>query len=116
MKLSHEKTKDGLTLVHCAGRLTLVELQHVHDPLVKQLGRQVYRTRVLLDLSQVEYLDSSGIGWLVVSYKRFRQAKGTIVFHSPSPFVKQLLDMMRLDLVLPVVADEEAARARALQE
>src|SRR5216683_6143535 len=102
MKLSHETTPDGLILVRCAGTFTLVELRQVHDPLVNLLGPEVYSGRVLLDLSQVSYLDSSGIGWLVVSYKRFSQANGRIVFHSPSPFVKNTLDMLRLDLILPL--------------
>lgn len=114
MELSHETTPDGLTLVRCAGKVGLVEFQHGRDPLVGLLGRQVYRSRVLFDLSQIDYIDSSGIGWLVVTYKRFCQAKGRIVFHSPSQFVRDTLDLLRLDLVLPLAENEEAARAKAM--
>jgi anti-anti-sigma factor len=114
MQLSHETTPEGLTRVRCAGKVDLVEFQHGRDPLVNLLGPQVYRGRVLFDLSQIEYIDSSGIGWLVVTFKRFCQAKGTIVFHSPSRFVRDTLDLLRLDLVLPLAEDEAAARAKVL--
>jgi anti-anti-sigma factor len=102
---------EGPVRVRCDGPVTLVELQHGHDLLVELLGLDVYRGRVLFDLSQISYIDSSGIGWLVVSYKRFCQAKGRIVFHSPSPFVRETLDLLRLDLVLPLAENEEAALA-----
>jgi anti-anti-sigma factor len=112
MQLSHEATPEGFLRVRCDGPVTLVELQHGHDPLVELLGPEVYRGRVLFDLSQISYIDSSGIGWLVVSYKRFCQAKGRIVFHSPSRFVRDTLDLLRLDLVLPLAEDEKAALER----
>jgi anti-anti-sigma factor len=116
MQVSHETTPEGLTLVRCAGKVGLVEFQQGRDPLVNLLGSKIYRGRVLFDLSQIDYIDSSGIGWLVVTYKRFCQAKGWIVFHSPSQFVRDTLDLLRLDLVLPMAENEAAARARALAQ
>jgi anti-anti-sigma factor len=114
MQLSQETLPEGITLVRCAGKVTLAEFQFGRDPLVNLLGPEVHRGRVLFDLSQIAYIDSSGIGWLVVSYKRFRQAGGQIVFHSPSPFVRDMLDLLRLDLVLPLAENESAALARLL--
>jgi anti-anti-sigma factor len=73
------------------------------------LGLDVYKGQILFDLSQIIYIDSSGIGWLVVTYKRFCQARGRVVFHSPSRFVRDTLDMLRLDLVLPLAVNEEGA-------
>jgi anti-anti-sigma factor len=110
MQLSHEVTPEGLVRVRCEGSVTLVDLQHSRDPLVELLGPEVYRGCVLFDLSQLNYIDSSGIGWLVVSFKRFCQARGRIAFHSPSPFFRDTLDLLRLDLVLPLAENEAAAQ------
>jgi anti-anti-sigma factor len=112
MQLSHETTPEGLVRVRCEEKVTLIELQHGRDPLVKLLGPDAYHNRVLFDLSRITYIDSSGIGWLVVSYKRFCQAQGGIVFHSPSKIVKDTLDVLRLDMVLPLAANEDAALER----
>lgn len=81
------------------------------DPLVQVGGQQIYRRTVLLDLSDSDFVDSSGLSWLLVAHKRFCEAKGKLILHSLSSGILETIKMMRLDLVLNLAEDE----AQALQ-
>jgi len=79
------------------------------EPIGKLLGQQGYARRVVLSLADTEYIDSSGLSWLLVCHKRFCQAGGRLVIHSVPPGVMETIRMMRLDRVLYLADDEQAA-------
>ncbi len=79
------------------------------DPLVRIGGRDIYKRTVLLDLSESDFVDSSGLSWLLVAHKRFCEANGKLILHSLSPGVLETIKMMRLDLVLNLAQDEPQA-------
>jgi anti-anti-sigma factor len=73
------------------------------------LGDQGYAGKVLLSLSETEFIDSSGLSWLLTCQKRFCEAGGRLVIHSIPSSVSDVLMMMRLELVLELAEDESAA-------
>jgi len=73
------------------------------------LGSRGYARKVLLSLNETEFIDSSGLSWLLTCHKRFCEAGGRFVVHSVPPSVSDILMMMRLELVLDLAADESAA-------
>ncbi|MBN2475402.1 MAG: STAS domain-containing protein [Pirellulales bacterium] len=92
-----------------AGRVTQDDLWPFSDPLHDMLGEQGYARQIVVSLADVEFIDSSGISWLLVRHKRFRQAEGRMVLHSVPPAVSEVLQMLRLDLVFHLAKDEAAA-------
>lgn len=68
--------------------------------------------RVIIDLSQVSFMDSSGLAILVTALKVARAGGGDVLLLSPPPIVKTLLELTRLQRVLDVFEDEAAALAR----
>jgi anti-anti-sigma factor len=83
------------------------------DPLAGVLPEGPCPALVLLDLSKVGYVNSTGINWLILAHRRVEQGGGRLVLHSAQPFVRGVLDLMKLDSVLNVAADEPAARSPA---
>ena len=77
------------------------------EPLAQILGDDVYSKRVLLGLEGSNYVDSSGVNWLLRCHKRFREAGGKLVLHSPSPLVVQTLKVLKLDRVFFLAAARE---------
>ena len=67
--------------------------------------------RVALDMDAVPFLDSSAIGWLIQSQKRFRDAGGYLVLHSVQPHVKNILNLLKIERVVPICRDAAAAAA-----
>lgn len=69
------------------------------------------RNRVLLDASQVTFMDSTGLGLLLKSCRRTTEAGGALVLVQPSQAVGDLLSAMKLDRYVPVAQDERSALA-----
>lgn len=59
-------------------------------------------TRVVLDLANLGFIDSSGLGALIGGMRRLRRAGGQVVLRSPNAKTAELLEMTGLDQVLAV--------------
>jgi anti-anti-sigma factor len=113
-KLHLERVEPGLALVSASGQIS-EPMFASPDPLADLLGPDCRKLRVLLNLEQTTFIDSSGINWLVRSFVAFRDGGGWLVLHSVAPAVLDTLRFMNLDSTLAVAADLPAARALALE-
>jgi anti-anti-sigma factor len=104
---------DDGSIVHvqAAGSLSQVSIQHDGNPLEQLLGPGGFARTVLLNLERVEFLDSSGISWLIVCHKAFVQHGGAFVLHSVPPRILQVLQFCSMDRLFKIASDEAAARA-----
>ena len=68
--------------------------------------------KLVLNLAQVPYMDSSAIAVLVESLQRIRKTGGRIFLTDLQPRVKGLLEIARLDSIFIVCKDEADALAR----
>jgi anti-sigma B factor antagonist len=68
-------------------------------------------TRVLLDLSEVPWIDSSGIGLLVKILTSAKRQGGSIKLLNPSKFTVQTLKMISLLDLFEIFEDQQAAVA-----
>lgn len=66
------------------------------------------RFRVILDLKQVQFVDSSGLGALIHMHKTL-QPQGRLVLCQVDPKVGQLFKVTRLDRVFTLAADADEA-------
>jgi anti-sigma B factor antagonist len=66
--------------------------------------------RVAIDLSKVDFMDSSGLGALVSLLKTVRPG-GDLVLHGMRPSVMEILRLTHLDAVFRCETDEAAALA-----
>ena len=53
--------------------------------------------RVILDLGELDFIDSTGLGGLVAALKRFRDVDGDVVLTDVRPRVAKLLELTGLD-------------------
>ncbi len=99
----------GVLRLKAAGPITSNDASPPSDPLGDLLGSAGYTQKVVLSLAEVDFIDSSGVSWLLVRHKRFREAGGELVIHSVQPMVLQVLQVLRLNLVLNLAENESAA-------
>jgi anti-anti-sigma factor len=100
-------TSSGATVVIAAGRLNFPDVERLRV----QLGDLVAKgaTRVVVDLSGVEAIDSSGIGALISGLKAARNAGGDLRLAAPTTVVASVLETMNLDTILTTHASSEDA-------
>lgn len=112
MKVTVLSENDDRVLLRVEGRVSQRDVE-VDDPFVDSLGEDAYSRRLVVDLSEVASLDSSGVNWLLVSQKRMHEHGGKLVLHSLSPIANNVLKVLNLHAVFQI-ADSEAAAIRKL--
>jgi anti-sigma B factor antagonist len=63
--------------------------------------------KCLIDISDVRYINSSGIGVLITLLTKFRNQGGDIVLINPSEHVNKLLIMIKLRNIFNIAQSEE---------
>jgi anti-anti-sigma factor len=66
--------------------------------------------KVIADLSELPFLDSTGIGFLVGMYtSTMNRNGGYFILTNPGPRVRHVLKITRLAEIIPIAADEAGA-------
>jgi anti-sigma B factor antagonist len=66
--------------------------------------------RVAIDLADVSYIDSSGIGLLLNFSKRLKAGGGKLFLYNPSDDIKAILYIAEIDVVVPFFEDFDDLR------
>ena len=105
---TNSREVDGITIVDCSGRITLGEGSVVLRDAVKELLTKGQK-KILLNLGDVNYIDSSGIGELVSAYTTVKNQGGELKLLNLTKKVHDLLQITKLYTVFDVRDDETTA-------
>lgn len=101
------RQQDHVALVSVSGHLTFFEVGALRESIQKLLDEK--RSNILLNLSGLAYLDSSGIGELARVYVAVTQRGGTLKVVGLTTKVDEVLKVARLSQVLQEFPDEQSA-------
>jgi anti-sigma B factor antagonist len=107
LKASVRKTGD-VAIVDLAGRITLGEGSGLVRSTIKDLVTAGQKN-ILVNLKEVTYIDSAGLGELVGSYASVTNAGGAIKLLHPQNKVHDLLQVTKLYTVFVAFDDENEA-------
>ena len=97
-----------VVIIDVSGRITVGEGNLVLRELVRELVEAGHK-KIALNLYEVGYVDSSGVGELVKTYTTVRNHGGQLKLVRPSKRVQDLLEMTKLAAVFSIEADEASA-------
>ena len=101
---------DGVTVLDLSGRITLGEGSvQLRDAIRDLIGKG--QRSILLDLGDVNYIDSSGLGELVSAYTSARNQGATLKLLKLTKKVHDLLQLTKLYTVFDIYDDEASAIA-----
>jgi anti-sigma B factor antagonist len=90
----------GSVVVALIGEVDLEHSPQAREILLEQVGR---KRRVLVDLSGVDYIDSSGIASLVEAFQKAKKAgTGGFALAAPNATALRVLELARLDRVFRI--------------
>ncbi len=98
---------DGVMVVDCSGRVVFGEESASLRDTVKKLLAQ--SPKVVLNMREVNYIDSGGLGTLVSLFTTARNAGGAVKLARLSQRVGDLLQLTKLLTIFEVFDDEEVA-------
>ena len=98
---------EGVLVLRMCGRLTILDetLRKTVSHFLKTGKRQF-----ILEMKDVSYIDSCGLGELVTVYTSIRNYGGNVRFLNPSERVRHLLNTTKLDTVFDIIESDSFSR------
>ena len=103
-----KRTVGDIQILDCSGKIVLGE----GTMAVRNMVRDIIAAnekKIILNLADVNYIDSSGIGELVSTYTTVTNAGGQLKLLNLTKKIQQLLAITKLLTVFQVFEDEQAA-------
>jgi anti-sigma B factor antagonist len=102
-----ESSREGVDILSLKGRLTVGEASAVRDKVTAVLAAG--HANVILNLDHVEYIDSTGLGALVICFTSLKKAGGALKLVNPNKRNVELLLLTKLHTIFEVFSDEQDA-------
>jgi anti-anti-sigma factor len=104
-----ESVQSGdITVIRFTGSAQLTVASSELSELIRIIDERS-ETKVLIDLQKVSRIDSTGLGLLMQCYTHAIRNSGVLKLFQPTPPVKRVLSLTKIDSVVPTFEDEAAA-------
>lgn len=91
-------TDQGIGVVTPRGRLNMIAARRMKELLSELVSSGVHR--IVMDMGETSFLDSSGLGALIAGLKSARQAGGDLRLARPTEAVQVVLELTNMNSVL----------------
>jgi anti-sigma B factor antagonist len=109
MKMETTTRQSGdVAVLDISGRITLGEGNVMLREIVRELAEKGNK-KIILNLKEVQYIDSSGVGELVKTHTTIRNQGGHLRLTNLNKRVHDLLEMTKLSAVFDIENDEASA-------
>ena len=102
-----EEHIDSVHVVKIAGELTASCASELKDKVASMIKAE--KTALLVDMSEIGFIDSSGLGALVACLQRLSEAGGVLKIANLQDHPKRVFYLTRLDRVFEIFNDREEA-------
>ena len=93
-----DDVRTDLAIIRVVGRLNMVTAPRLRDLVTEAVASG--RSRLVVDLAAVEFMDSSGLGALIGALKTTRQAGGDLRIAAAGEQVSMVLQLSNVDRIL----------------
>jgi anti-sigma B factor antagonist len=108
MELIKDTLNDTVTVLRCSGRLNMITASRIKSAVDASVAAG--QARLVVDLAEVDFIDSSGLGALIAGLKSSRQAGGDLRLAAAGEQVQTVLRLTNLDRILrPYATVDDAA-------
>lgn len=115
LNLTTRICEPDILVIELAGRITLGrESSHLEDAVVKAVLNG--SRKIVMNLAEVHYIDSAGIGIIAFSFGKVTKAGGHFRVAGATGVVKDVFRLTRLDTVIPFSPTVDVACAAMAKE
>ena len=104
-QITYEKRGESL-VIHVGGEID----HHSAVRVLTEIDERIIAerpTRVLLELSAVDFMDSSGLGLIMGRFALLKKFGGTLSILDPSPAVMKMIRLAGMDRMLTILRSKE---------
>ncbi|MFI5252139.1 MAG: STAS domain-containing protein [Bacteroidota bacterium] len=108
MEMAVQMLEEGIKKIDLFGRMDIEGTQKIDLKLALEFT--VEKALIVLDLSQVDFMASIGIGALVSAARSLKLRRGKMVLLNPQPFVERVLEQTHINTLIPIYQNFEDAK------
>jgi len=101
------ESKKGLAVCHVEGEIDINSSPGIKKAFDKLIAQKA--PKIIINLSKVTYVDSSGLATLVEILKNMKSYGGRMRLTNMSSKIKSLFEITKLERLFEIMADEEEA-------
>lgn len=98
---------DDVALFLISGVIDVYSVSDFKNALIKSIA--THHTRIVIDFSELDFIDSTGLGVLVSAIKRERAVRGRLVLVIKSDNIKRIFEITSLDRIISIYETIEDA-------
>ncbi len=98
---------DPATVLRICGSVSISDADTLRNCLAELVAKEI--PMIVLDLSKMDFICSTGLGAIIMGYLKSRHHKGQIRLANPQPAVRALLETTRLTKLFPLYSSVEEA-------
>ena len=102
--------QDGWSVMQVGGEIDVATAPRLREQLIKLVNEE--RFRIVVDLEEVDFIDSTGLGVLIGARKRVRTHDGDVKLVCTEPRIVKVFEITGLDQVFQIHSSVSDAVAR----
>jgi len=106
MDISEDRKADAVILA-LSGKLDAMTAKTFEDKILG--GLSIIKQKIVLDLSQLEYVRSSGLRVFLLAAKRLQGTQGKILLCGLQDHIRQVFDLAGFSSILPIYGSRDEA-------
>jgi len=110
LKIDTRSLDSKASMIDLEGEVDVYTAPQLKQQIINLLDGGIYK--VIVNLSAVEYLDSTALGVLIGGLKRLKERNGALDLVCPNPRIKRIFEITGLDRIFDIYATEQEAIAK----
>lgn len=110
MQITSYIKNDNIFIVKLSGEVDLYNANKIKDMIFTHLRNSIAKN-IIINLDEVTYIDSTGIGTLISIKQMISGAKGELRLIHVTNSVKKIFELTKLNILFKIMDDEESAIA-----
>ncbi len=107
MEIRYSDLEDAIGLIHLIGSLDIAGVGQIEIRFTGYCAGE--RPRIIVDLSEVDFMSSIGIRMLMLTAKSVATRGGKMVLLNPNPDVRSVLEITGIPAIIPIYSHIESA-------
>ena len=113
MELQFSELENNIRLIKLDGKLDIAGAREIEGKIASYSAGE--KPRLIVDLSDVEFIASIGIRLLTLTAKSIASRGGKMILLNPNPDVQHVLDVTGIPAIVPISSDLETAQTMVME-
>jgi len=107
LKMNTQTVGKCSSIIALEGEVDVYTAPQLKQQIISMLDNDI--TKIIVDLTSVDYLDSTALGVLIGGLKRLRERDGSLNLICPNPRIRRIFEITGLDKIFDIYQTQDEA-------